>query len=100
MYSTNDNRLCQTYFYLLLDLHLYLLHNAVHVVFVSHAGQLQVNGDLVADVRDGHHCLKKVAHLFSLCWHVLTVISKSDMHQLQAHVCDLKVKTLKHIFKK
>lgn len=39
-------------------LHMYLLHYAVHVVFVGHARQLQVDGNVFTDVRYGRDSLQ------------------------------------------
>lgn len=38
---------------------MYLLHDAVHVVFVGHACQLQVDGNVFMNVRYGRHSLQQ-----------------------------------------
>lgn len=38
---------------------MYLLHDAVHVVFVGHACQLQVDGDVFTNVRYDQHSLQQ-----------------------------------------
>lgn len=38
---------------------MYLLHDAVHKVFVSHACQLQVDGNIFTNVRYGRHSLQR-----------------------------------------
>lgn len=37
--------------------HVYLLHDSAHVFFIRHAGQLQVDGNIFANVGDSRHGL-------------------------------------------
>lgn len=75
---------------------IYLLHDAVHVVFVRHACQLQVDGNIFTDAGYGRNSLQQggkyeIASVFVLdslfLIHVITWVNYSEAQPLFSLLC-------------
>lgn len=66
---------------------LYLLHDSAHVFFIRHAGQLQVDGNIFANVSDGRHGLRR-GRKTEIC-----PTESLPFRTLEMLCCDIRIKT-------